>query len=62
MKMAYDKWEWDLPFILEIFENEINSRITKDDFEKLRQKILTPDFENNLIPKKLLEELKNVLI
>lgn len=60
MKLTFDKWKWDLPFILEIFKNEINSKMTKNDFEKLKQKILTPDFNQNMIPKELLKELKNI--
>lgn len=58
MKMSADKWEGKLPFILEIFENDIKSKMSENDFEKLKQKILTPDFENNLIPKDILDKLR----
>lgn len=61
MKMSLDKWQWKIPFILEIFQKEINSKMTDNDFELLKQKLLIQNFEKNLIPVKLLEELKNII-
>lgn len=58
MKMAYDNWQWDLPFILEIFRNEIYSKMSKSDFEKIEKKVLNPDYSENLIPKDLIKKLK----
>lgn len=62
MKMAYDKWEWDLPFILEIFKNEIKTKITASEFDELTKKILTPDYENNCIPEEILNNFKKLKI
>ena len=62
MKMAYDKWEGKNPFILEIFKNQIHSNMSENDFEKLKSKLMTPNFEENIIPNNLLEELKNLIL
>ncbi len=61
MKMALEKWEGNLPFILEIFQKEINSKMTKDDFEEIRKKVLIPDFKENLIPENLLKDLEKII-
>lgn len=58
MKLAYDNWQWKLPFILDIFSHEINSKMSVSDFELLKQKILNPDYDNNLIPNDLINQLK----
>ncbi|MDD5770597.1 MAG: hypothetical protein PHE25_06510 [Candidatus Gracilibacteria bacterium] len=60
MKMILDKWKGKLPYILEIFKNEVYNKMTKSDFEKLKQKILTADFESNMVEKELLEKLEKL--
>lgn len=56
MKMALNKFD-KLPFILKIFEREVDSKMSIEEYDNLKNKILTLDFEENLIP----EELKNLL-
>lgn len=58
MKLAYDNWQWKLPFILDIFSHEINSKMSDKDFELLKQKTLIPNYDNNLIPNDLINQLK----
>jgi len=58
MKLASEKWIWKLPYILQIFKNEIDSKMNENDFELLKQKILIPNFKNNIIENEILEELK----
>ncbi len=59
MKMAFEKWEGKIPFILEIFQKEINSKMREVDFEKLQEKLLKADFKENLIPQDLIKNIKN---
>lgn len=59
MKMAFEKWEGKVPFILEIFWNEIYSKMSDDDFKKLQEKLLKADFKENLIPQDLIKNIKN---
>jgi hypothetical protein len=58
MKMSLDNWEGNLPFILEIFKNEVDVNMKDRYYENLKEKVLKGDYENNLIPKDLLIELK----
>ncbi len=61
MKMAYEKWEWKKPFILEIFQNELHSHMTREKYEILERKIFIPDYEENIIPQDLLQEFKKII-
>jgi len=61
MKLAYDNWEWKIPFILEIFRNEIYSKMSDSDFEKISKKVLTPDFKKTFIPKDLEKKIKKII-
>lgn len=58
MKMAYDNWQWDFPFILEIFQKEVQSKMSQQDFENIRKKVCTPDFNNHYIPEHLVWKLQ----
>lgn len=58
MKMSYDTWQWDLPFILEIFQKEVQSKMSNTDFENIRKKVCTPDFTNHCIPEHLVWKLQ----
>lgn len=60
MKMAYERWQGKIPFVLEIFKNQIHSNMSESDFERLKTKLMLPNFEENIIPKNLLEELKTL--
>jgi hypothetical protein len=40
MKISLVNWEGDLPYILQIFKNEVDINMKKEDYEKLREKIL----------------------
>lgn len=58
MKMSLKNWQWELPYILKIFSNEIDSNMTEKDYKKLEEKILNWHFLENLICEDLIEMLK----
>ncbi len=59
LKMIYDKKEFENTFMLDIFKKEVLSKMTKNDFILLENEILNLNLENNLIPKDLIELIKN---
>lgn len=59
MQMAWEKFPKKLPFILEIFQKEVQSKMTQTDFELLRKKIFIPEWNENIIPPLLLQKLKS---
>lgn len=59
MQIALEKFPKKLPFILEIFQKEVQSKMTQTDFEQLREKIFSPEWNENIIPPLLLQKLKN---
>lgn len=61
MKMSLEKFNWELPFILKIFKNEVDSKMTKNDYENLKSKIFNWHFEETIIPNELLLLLKKVV-
>lgn len=58
MKLSLENWQWSIPYILEIFRNEIDSQMNWDKYTILKEKIMIPNFSENLIPQNLLKELK----
>ncbi|MBW7954596.1 hypothetical protein H3C61_02165 [Candidatus Gracilibacteria bacterium] len=59
LKMIYDKKEFNDTFMLDIFKKEVLSKMTRNDFILLENEILTLNLENNLIPKDLIELIKD---
>gem|GEM_PF-5387796 len=53
MYMSLEKFPKKLPFILEIFQKEVQSKMSIDDFEKIRKKVLISDFNHHFIPEYL---------
>lgn len=58
MKMSLEKFNWKLPFILEIFKNEVDSKMSESDYISLENKIFKWYFEETMIPNDLLSLLK----
>lgn len=58
MYMSLEKFPKKLPFILEIFQKEVQSKMSIDDFEKIRKKVLISDFNHHFIPEYLVWKLK----
>ncbi len=58
MNKALEKFPKKLPFILEIFQKEVQSKMSLEDFENIRKKVLIADFDNQIIPENLIKELK----
>jgi hypothetical protein len=40
MKKSVENWPGELPFILQIFQNEVLPTLTQDDFERLEKQIM----------------------
>lgn len=58
MKIALEKWEWKLPYILEIFQKEIDSKMTRENYLELEKKVFESDYEDTLIPEYLQLKMK----
>ncbi len=58
MKKSLDTWKWKLPYILEIFALEVDKNMSENDYKKLEEKIMIPDFSQDIIP----EDLKTILL
>lgn len=58
--LSVKKFPQKPPFVLEIFQNQVQSKMTSDDFAALEKKIFHLYFEDTLIPEFLQNDLKKL--
>lgn len=60
MKMALQKWEGDVPYILKIFQKEVDVFLSQAAYKTLQENILLWDFSSTNIPQDLEKYLKTL--
>ncbi len=61
MKMAHEKWDWEMPDILQMFVEHVDLHMTSQDYERLREKIFSFHFDENMIPNTIKSQISSIL-